>query len=230
MKVWGIGTGRCGTATLARTCCGLHEPRPWIFKEAVKYYWGDHSDANVGLLQDKLGYRMRVPHEVIVDLSQSHVIPVIAKLDPDAYFVWLVREPIEAVKSFMGFEYFIRKSGMSPLERLRYGLDTWRTAPKEGWPEHWGWLMKCLWYWNEMNSVILKGLQETGAEFEIILTNELGNRKYNPIELATGYKRVEKIFWTPETKEYYSSIVEPFWKEIVSSRESLGSLPRAQVQ
>lgn len=221
MTVWGIGTGRCGTATLAHTCCGLHEPRPWIHEVATKYYWGRRDQETLEALARALTWRHRQPREVVVDLKQSLVIDLIVDIDPDAYFVWLVREPKSAVRSFMSYEYFCRQFDTEPLKALRYEMDKWRTMPEEGIPEDWSLPMTCMWYWNEMNTVIFETLKKTGAPFEILLTTELGNRKYNPIELAPGYEKVEKVFYDLPAIKFYEEMVFPFWGRIVNEREKI---------
>ena len=39
--IWGMGTGRCGTKSLARVLDGVHEPMPWIRDEAIRSMYGD---------------------------------------------------------------------------------------------------------------------------------------------------------------------------------------------
>lgn len=84
---YGIGTGRSGTLSLAREIGAVHEPHPGLTR------------------------RMRVPaaRKVIqaridaglpsVDRLQSFHMATIEELDPDAYFLWLVRNPTDCIRS-----------------------------------------------------------------------------------------------------------------------------------
>jgi hypothetical protein len=189
---------------------------PWIHQAATKYYWGYKDPETLSELAEALMWRYRQPHEVVVDLKQSLVIDLIVDIDPDPYFIWLVREPKSAVRSFMSYEYFCRQH-----DALRYELDKWKTMPEEGVPKEWSLPRTCLWYWNEMNSVILKGLQKTGAKFEVLLANELGSVRWNPIEMVPGYKKVKKVFYDLPATEYYFETVFPLWERIVSKREKI---------
>jgi hypothetical protein len=218
MTTWGIGTGRCGTATLAIVNKGLHEPRPWFYEEATRYYWGERDEELMETLRRKVAQRIRSPYEMVVDQKQSLIIPLLVEMDPEAKFVWLIREPIDAVKSYMAFGYFRRETGKWDWQRVI--LDIWRLRPQEGWPNGWSAESKCFWYWYEVNRVIERDLKETGAEFEIIFTHDLGEKKYNCIEDVLNIQkgiglqhfkpRPKEVFDDPHTVEFYEKWVEPF--------------------
>jgi hypothetical protein len=114
--LWGCGTGRCGTLSLARAIDGEHEPSP-----------GLGPDCNV-----KEVLRGRLERGVpCVDRLHSLVIPQIREIDPDAKILWLVRNPFDTVRSFLDTRhcdvpsslYYPIPSGLSP--RLT-GAWVWR--------------------------------------------------------------------------------------------------------
>jgi hypothetical protein len=85
--IWGIGTGKCGTSSLASYFGGLHEPSPGI---------RTGKRAKEVLLE-----RINLGSPLISDMAQHQVIPEIIEVDPDYKFVWLVRNPWDYVASRM---------------------------------------------------------------------------------------------------------------------------------
>jgi hypothetical protein len=223
MTIWGIGTGRCGTATLAITRGGAHEPKPWLFMEAMKYYQGERSEEVMTILRDRLQARMRSLFNFIVDQKQSVLVPLIVEVDSEAKFVWLIREPVDCVKSMMAFGFYART--IEKWDLLRIMLDESRVRPKEGFPDSWSLETKCFWYWHEVNSVIERDLVTTGAPFEMVFTHDLGPVVYNSIAYVlkkqtrkdgqSFVERPDNVFKDAHTVEFYREFVEPFWNRLV---------------
>jgi len=111
--IWGIGTGRCGTMSLAKEIDGVHEPKPALDNSGY---------AAIGLLKDRLA-----KGKPSIDWKQSFYIPEIKQIDPDAHFIWLIRNPFEFVSSFVargGWDYphYIKWTRGNLVER---GLEWW---------------------------------------------------------------------------------------------------------
>ncbi len=232
MKVWGIGTGRCGTVTLAKVRGGIHEPKPWIHKEAARYYCGERGDELLNSLRHKLAARLRLKEELIVDSKQSLIIPFIMEIDPGAEFVWLVREPRASMKSFSAWEFYSRE----PSEDFGYELDQWRARPPGGFPSNWSLLMKRLWFWEEINKVIARDLELTGAPFKLKLTHQLGPVVHNAVATKSWLFSKRDVVYDRGEKAFMRRKVQPLWNAIRSCKENgvgnsdlwkrLRSLPR----
>jgi hypothetical protein len=159
--IWGIGTGRCGTRSLAVELGGVHEPQPWFGPESVAAYWGDH--AAQAACQQRLAARAALPVPVVSDLHQSWLIPLICEVDSQAHFIWMIRNPAEVVASFL--------AGNGWTAQNQYGASLWR--PQGGWPESLSRFGKALTYWLEVNRLIAHDLQACGAPWERRLTSSL---------------------------------------------------------
>ena len=99
--IWGTGTGRCGTKSLAKDLGGLHEPQPWFGDLAKKYYYGntlspEDEQELYAIIHDRIA--LNTP---TVDVNYSYILPLIDKLDPYAFFVFVFRHPIDCISSFM---------------------------------------------------------------------------------------------------------------------------------
>jgi len=82
--IWGVGTGRCGTGSLAHELGAQHEIRDWDGRrETVEPYLLAHRQVN----------------HPVVDYRLSVCVPDILKADPDAEFIWLIREPVACIES-----------------------------------------------------------------------------------------------------------------------------------
>jgi hypothetical protein len=75
---------------------------PRIIKEAAEY-WKTYKETDD--LVRKLIIRRDMDTPIVVDQQNSLVIPLILDLDPNATFIWLLREPVGTIRSSL-------KSGM----------------------------------------------------------------------------------------------------------------------
>ena len=98
--LWIVGTGRSGTKSAAREYEGVHEPEPWIGHLASRYYLGERG-VGARHLEKLLTRRARLDAGCVSDHWQSLCIPLIEEVDPEARFVWLVRDPFQTVRSFL---------------------------------------------------------------------------------------------------------------------------------
>ena len=160
--LYGVGTGRCGTKSLAKQMGGLHEPEPSIHHEAIDYYRTGNISANL-IRVIKQRAVMDVP--IIVDNKQSLVIDIICRFDKDAEFIWLIRDIKGCVESFM-------KRGTYNQFR-----ETHRISPTEGFPTEWDDKVKTHWMYFEKNVTILNALKRNMKLPKIILTSELTEKE-----------------------------------------------------
>lgn len=140
--IWGVGTGRCGTHLLAKNLDGVHEPHPRIVADATKFWQEIHT----GELLEKLRERMELDTPAIIDHKNSVVIPAILRVDPDAEFIWLIRDPADCVESSLRAKLYKRDQS-----------DHWdgnRLAPREGFPKYFDALDKNIWRYYTINRTI----------------------------------------------------------------------------
>lgn len=93
--IWIVGTGRCGLKSCAVQLGGYHEPEPRFTREpAIWLHTGKGESGVCDVLLQRMSYH------VISDVQHSFVIPLIRKVDPKAFFVWMIRPEDEFVRSF----------------------------------------------------------------------------------------------------------------------------------
>jgi len=208
--IWGIGAGRCGTATYAFENGGLHEPYPLIVEEAARYWRGERSPELLQRLEHRLRARLWAPVDLVVDLKQSLVIPAICELDPQAEFIWLLRDPESSVRSMLSIRYY-NPDPSWPLAVQR--AEQWRIRPSTRFWDDWSLTEKCCWYWLEMNKACDVGLADTGAPFRVVDVESLGPKKWNPGIKSNRYTPIEgPIEIWPRCWEAYKK-----WRRLGSS-------------
>lgn|GEM_PF-5757258 len=155
--IWGVGTGRCGTRSLATLLRGRHEPGCWDSQPVAYQHAGEHQDWLRGKLQERLG--LGVP--AVVDLQHSYVVPLIEEIDPDATFIWMVREPVACISSLLSGGSWTRGDGHGRR----------KLSPAAGWSDVVTRLDKAIWYWLNVNQLLDRVLAR--RPHELWLTSEL---------------------------------------------------------
>jgi len=158
--IYGVGTGRCGTKSLAADLGGLHEPKPWLGAQSVAAYYGD--EGAYRWCRARLEERLALGAPAIVDLHHSWLIPLICQVDASAEFIWVMRDPAGCVASFLAGNAWSKPTGWANL---------WH--PYEGWPEAFSRFDKALGYWAEVNLIIGAALAVCGRPWEQRRTSEL---------------------------------------------------------
>lgn len=156
-----MGTGRCGTKSLAADLGGLHEPEPWFGADATAAYWGD--EQAIKLCRARLEYRLELGAPAIVDLHHSYIMPLICDVDPDASFVWAIRQPVACIGSFLAGNAWSGDPGNWPT--------LWQ--PRRGW---WGGttrLQKATTYWCAVNTIIWHELAKGERPWHALPTEAL---------------------------------------------------------
>lgn len=190
-----VGTGRCGTKSLARLLGGLHEPAPAIVAESRDFYFGRRR--SLPRLLEKLARRAALPTPAIADNRQSYVIPLILEVDFTAEFVLLVREPRTCIASM---------HGRGAFQRPKWYWDRHRIAPRTGFPNDWTPVMKLCWSWIETHRVILSSLG--AANVRILLTSDL------PGTLENASAARPALTFSETEQRFFDEHVVPFWREI----------------
>jgi hypothetical protein len=160
--IWGVGTGRCGTRSLAGQLGGLHEPVPRLEEHPVQYKCDINKDVR-GLLIERLQERLDLGATAIVDLKHSYVVDLICEVDPDAKFIWMLREPVPCISSLL--------NGGAFTETDWNGQRKWR--PLGGWPKDMSRESKVIAYWIYLNSLIMRSLIVIQNQWQLVLTNSL---------------------------------------------------------
>ena len=148
--IWGCGTGRCGTKSLAKMLGGVHEPQDGI--QVIPYVMGWCPDSQWSVVRpitQALRARMDMDTPIAVDPRHSYVIPLIQQIDPDAQFLWIYRDPLLCIESWLARGNWLPDD---PLEG--------RYHPRGGYPEGWDRIAKGIWFWRAINSLIRDNLHE----------------------------------------------------------------------
>lgn len=147
--IYVIGTGRCGTGSMAIKLNGLHEPNPRLhfpFRLRYEGFW-DRTYQKWTL--DILKARAKLNTPAICDMYQSLFIDEISLIDPTAEFIWLIRKKDDCVESMVR-----RKTNC-----------LWETKEKAN---H---------FYNYINHEIEQQLK--GKSYEILATESIGDIKVN---------------------------------------------------
>lgn len=183
-KIYVVGTGRCGTGSIAKIYGGLHEPEPKINSEAIDYHvTGKCSE----ILMDKLKIRRDMDTPMISDNKQSLVIDLIDNIDPRARFIWLIRNPVDCVTSFMRRGNHLKSERISPPEGKYSAYDN---------------IGMICWFWKEKNEVINKLL--IGRKYEVVFTEDLNERENSGGD-STPLSEEERDFILKECWSLYRS-------------------------
>ena len=92
--IWGVGTGHCGTHSLAQWLELKHEPRRQALTAHMEYYF---EPLPPQMREDVLGV-LREGGDM-VDSHLSPLIPLILEADPDARFAWVWRNYANVLRS-----------------------------------------------------------------------------------------------------------------------------------
>lgn len=208
-NIYIVGTGRCGTTSLASIWDGVHEPEPNIIYEATRFYLGDTSIQRN--LIEKIKARKNLDTRIIVDNKQSTVIPLLKEVDPKAEYVLLVREPMPCIESFYARGAY---SQDEHLHRKSIWVDN-RLRPIADFPKNWTTFMKCAWYWTEVHRVILSTIGN--AKFSVMYTEEIGSNLTQNQSKEEQHKRLHKkqqLGLSTREKIFYDNYAIPMWEEI----------------
>ena len=163
--IFGVGTGRCGTKSLAVQLGGMHEPEPWLREEPARYKCDRDNYYRESLLEH-LRTRSELPVPIVVDLKHSYVIDLICEVDPDATFVW-IRDPVDCISSFINGGAWTRTDW--------HGSRNWR--PFGGWPKEISREMRVVGYWIEVNKMIENSLLKSERDYRLVKTESLTVRE-----------------------------------------------------
>lgn len=176
-----VGSGRCGTASMAEALDGEHEPfmDPVVYLAMARSHGWLTDDSIAFLLQ----FRDDWP-EVVCDYKQSELIDVSSKVWPDARYLWLVRNPADTVASMVAQHWYLPSDDMYPPGYLNiywerdgdllntaitndagnrtrgdmtghYNRDQWMAMSQ---------VERCGWWWNYCNKTIFEQFQRLDPE------------------------------------------------------------------
>ncbi len=144
----GVGTGRCGTVTVAEVLGVPHEPKPRFIREGVEHYYTPGKRAfPIERLKTALGNAGAVNHRY------SLIIPFIRRHFPDAKFVHIIRSGPATVASFMARKWYDPSASQVGFEKWRFRGDLAGMVPAKTW-ESMTPFEKCCWHWSTVNQII----------------------------------------------------------------------------
>lgn len=143
--IWGVGTGRCGTHTLAELLEIPHEPRPKPMVEGVEWWQGRRNKEEIlPIIRDRMRWGG------CVDLHNVPILPLILEMDPESTIVWVWRGFEKVAKS-------MTKPGHDYWGKLKRDWSEF-LYPRGGWPERYTREDKMFWYWCTVNMFIYENV------------------------------------------------------------------------
>jgi hypothetical protein len=196
-------TGRCGSTSI-KDIFNQH-PRFLAFHEDIK---------PVIKLSTKLAEHPECEKEIFTELNNLfanriweakngqiivhsdhrlwNLVPYLSKYFPNAYFIHLIRNPFDSVKSFLLRDWY---NDLNPKESLfdKYRLygDVVRDLSQKDW-QNLDQIDKCLWYWNYVNKHINKQLLTLDSSKHSHITLEKLDFSLN--ELLVSKFGIDKTF------------------------------------
>lgn len=166
--LWGLGTGRCGTHSLAREIGGLHEPNKPIMVQTARAANGN----NDAICRVRAQLKSFVDEgKPIVNLHFVPVLPLILEVDPDPSFVWVWREYVDVMQSQLQPAHRYWEEGYRDWTEFMYPFNEWRFMPNYFQEE------KGLWYWTAVNTEILRYMMLVERDaWHILHTDQLAFR------------------------------------------------------
>lgn len=187
-----VGTGRCGTKTLARTlnehplCQCTHEKHKIFIKLATDYCHGLIEDWE--LIQHLKTMRQLFPNRIglslygLSDHKASYLIQQLSRINKKVKFIWLVRNGWDTVSSTRSRGWY----QPDEIELVDKGFRLWRKYRLEGdlcgdmEPARWASLTpfeKSCWYWSYTNNTILDATSLLPSHQSIMVRLEELDRK-----------------------------------------------------
>ena len=149
---WVVGTGRCGLHNYTALNDGFIEATDKFKECGHKKFHGDPYDEDH--VRSVIRDRMKRKAGCITDCGQFMFIDIIAEEDPDAEFIWIIRDKDACVESFMN----------RPNEDKRIHPKGWDFAHKNK-------MKLIIWYYDTVNETIEKLLE--GKKFTKIRTEDM---------------------------------------------------------
>lgn len=144
--IWGLGTGRCGTHSLAKVLDGVHEPTPKYMKEGADYHrTGEGEQAVINILLNRM--KRYKNDKAIVDLHNVPILDLIERVDPKAKYVLVWRE----------FNKVWRSQQLPGHQYWEPGYRDWDQfiSPPDGWSPKDERHKKAFGFWHACNLICL---------------------------------------------------------------------------
>lgn len=164
--IWGVGTGRCGTKSLAVLVNGEHEGFPGLGKW-VAMVLANEPQGDPEKVKQILRHRLR-EGKPSVDYAQSYVMDWIEEIDPDAEFIALFREPVTCIESMLRLEWW--------SETDQFGR--FKPRPMGAWPDDATRLDKAIWHWSFTNQRILAFMDTLECPVQFYDVRELRSHEH----------------------------------------------------
>lgn len=191
----------------------LHEPPPYLDREAHHYYCGRRGYWLMRLRQKHI-QRMESAENGIADRLYSYCIPAVRDIDKEARFVVLIREPISCCSSFWRrHAYALDADLVDTPGRRRIGyFNRYRIRPRGNrWPSGWNQSQKLLWMWLKTYKTIFRLTDD--SKRSVFLTHRLSLPRMNRSkgQFPSQLMPMDEGNW-----QFYHENVEPFWDRIKS--------------
>lgn len=201
-EVFVVGTGRCGTTTLAESINSSYgttirsEIRPWILHELKAYAQGRVPNREMA----QLLYQTRRPafdETAAAGGESNHRLSValrpLALAFPQSVLIWAWRDPVATVLSML------RRSWYSLQDQAVRGrwADTRITALDVDGQSALRWnemqpLERCCWYWNYVNRVILERVILGSESLVIVNIDDMGTA-FDQMDQTFGVASERKV-------------------------------------
>lgn len=125
------------------------------------------------------------PDQIIVhsDHRLWNLVPYLSNYFPNAYFIHLIRNPFDSVKSFLQRDWYVNndiQKRQSLFDKYRLYGDKVKDVSKEEW-NAFDQIDKCLWYWNYVNLEINSQLEKLHDSRHSYITLEEFEKTFNKV-------------------------------------------------
>lgn len=225
-----VGTGRCGSMTIARTLsqhpkgdCGHHMGSVHTLKEMTQYCYDPTNEENLATLRANLKHIYSLPSKRGVkvgdsDLGLSLVIPVLKEQFPKSRFVWLIRDGRDVVTSMFSRGWYAgtdiaKEKGIPTFwEQNRLQGDLLGDFTSEQW-EALDRFEKCCWLWSKFNLLIQDSLATVPAGRVLFFRFDKFKPKLRKLCLFVGLKRKIRFKVEQHNRSKYDLLPWEYWDD-----------------
>ena len=195
-----LSTGRCGSKSIVDTLNqvenvkAFHEPNPSLIEENAKHHFGDFTENPIVLMLKKRKKLIDETHEAgfhYIESSHflSSFVDPLRKAFPDAFFVHLIRDGRDVVRSAMSRSWYKWKDDRTVVY---------------GWPApyYMSRFEKCCYFWDFQNRMISQSFERLTEDQKMIIKVEKLHLDVtflmNRLDLNPSSIKVEHSHKTPE--------------------------------
>lgn len=201
-----LNAGRCGSTSIVRMLnqnlrfIAFHEAMPeFIRLSTVLAENPQKKECVVSEIKKKFKDKFWEANKDQIIVHSDHrmwnMVGTLNDYFPNAYFIHLIRNPYDSVKSIVPREWYSKEDHGNSFSKYRLKGDKVNDVEKEEW-QSWNDFDKSLWYWNFVNKNISKQLNSLPQNRKMTLRIEEILETFNG-EFKNIFKLEEKFVFEP---------------------------------